>query len=220
MIYFIRHGQSTANAGGMTMEHARIPLSDLGRAQAATLAQLLEVDPVLVLTSSYLRARETAQPFCDKTGCVATPHPLLHEFSALDPALIEGMSGAERRPIADAYWQEADPAARHGPGSETFVEFDERVTAFRGELPGLPSDTVLFGHGIWFGLLCWKLLGFSAEGSAGMTAFRRFQRGLPMPNCAVYTVEQLSPGKWHLQGEEAIARKIEAVNCPGKLALG
>lgn len=217
MIYFVRHGQSTANAGGMTMEHAQIPLSDLGRAQAALLAQLLEVDPVLVLTSSYLRARETAKPFCDKTGCVATPHPLLHEFSALDPALIEGMGGAERRPIADAYWQASDPQARHGPGAETFVEFEGRVTAFLGELSGLPSDTVLFGHGIWFGLLCWKLLGFSAEGSDGMKAFRTFQRGLPTPNCAVYTLEQLPPGKWRVEGEEAIARKIEAVSCEGAL---
>ncbi len=55
MIYFVRHGQSTANAGGMTMEHADIPLSQLGRAQATLLAALLEVQPVLVLTSTYLR---------------------------------------------------------------------------------------------------------------------------------------------------------------------
>ncbi len=40
VIYFVRHGQRTANAGGMTMEHAQIPLYDLGRVQAATLAQL------------------------------------------------------------------------------------------------------------------------------------------------------------------------------------
>lgn len=72
MIYFVRHGQSTANAGGMTMEHAQIPLSDLGYVQAAMLAQLLDVDPVLVLSLTYLRARETAKPFCDKTG--AWPH--------------------------------------------------------------------------------------------------------------------------------------------------
>ena len=41
MIYFVRHRGSTANAGGVTMPHLEIPLSDLGRRQAA-LATLLE----------------------------------------------------------------------------------------------------------------------------------------------------------------------------------
>lgn len=54
------------------------------------------------------------------------------------------------------------------------------------ELAQLQANTGLFGHGSWFGLLVWKLLGFRAEGAAGMQAFRRFQRGMPMPNCAVY----------------------------------
>ncbi|MDQ2734374.1 MAG: hypothetical protein M3Y55_05145, partial [Pseudomonadota bacterium] len=78
--------------------------------------------------------------------------------------------------------------------------------------------TVLFGHGIWFGLLSWKLLGFRADDSGGMKAFRRFQSGLPMPNCAVYTVEQLSPRKWQLQGEEVIAQRIATASCDDVLA--
>ncbi len=210
MIYFVRHGQSTANAGGVTMEHADIPLSQLGRAQATLLAALLEVQPVLVLTSTYLRARETAKPLCDKTGCPATPHPLLHEFSNLDPTGLAGMTGAERGPIAAAYWDQADPQLRSGLRGETFEEFDARVTAFLGELPHLPNPTVAFGHGMWTALLLWKLLGFSAEDSIGMRAFRRFQQGLPMPNCAVYTVEQMASGRWSLQGLEAIMRRIAA----------
>ena len=201
-LYFVRHGQSTANAGGVTMEHASIPLSELGLAQTQTLAKLLDVEPVLVLTSTYLRARQTAQPFCDKTGCPAQPHPLLHEFSALDPGLIEGTVTAQRRPMADAFWLQADADLRHGPGSETFREFEARVAAFVGELPHLPDATVLFGHGIWFGLLVWKLLGFTADDSAGMRAFRRFQSGLPMPNCAVYELDRHQVGRWSVRASE------------------
>ena len=44
-IYFVRHGESVANAGGVTMEHAIIPLSPLGVAQAATVAEILDIDP-------------------------------------------------------------------------------------------------------------------------------------------------------------------------------
>ena len=210
MIYFVRHAQSTANAGGVTVAHADIPLSELGRRQAELVAELLDVEPKLLLSSTYGRAVETARPFSEKTGCAITLHPLLHEFSALDAKLIDGMVTAQRRPMADAYWSQADPDLRHGPGSETFREFAARVAAFQVELAELPEDTVLFGHGIWFGLLYWKLLGFSAEDSAGMATFRRFQRGLPMPNCAVYEVEQAAPGKWSLHAEEALMQRLAA----------
>lgn len=98
-----------ANAGGVTKEHAAIPLSTLGLAQAAALpevfASVLDVQPSRVLVSSYVRAMQTAQPFCERFGCQAKVDSLLHEFSALDASLLQGMLGAERRPLADAYWQ-------------------------------------------------------------------------------------------------------------------
>lgn len=210
-IYFIRHGESVANAGGVTMAHAIIPLSPLGVAQAATVADILDVEPSKVLVSKYLRARDTAQPFCDKVGCPADVHPLLHEFSALDAATLEGMTGAQRRPIADAYWKTADPGVRMGPQADTFLEFNVRVAEFMAELPRLPDQCVLFGHGIWFGLLCWKLLGFSADDSQGMKAFRRFQTGLPMPNGAVYVLEGSRTRRWSWHADEWAMRQVAAV---------
>lgn len=192
------------------MAHAEIPLSELGRRQAALVATLLDVEPTLILSSTYVRALETARPFSDKTGCPITPHPLLHEFSALDAGLIEGMVTAQRRPMADAFWSAADPELRHGPGSETFREFSERVAGFAGELAYLPPDTVLFGHGIWFALLCWKLWGFKGAEATVMQEFRRFQRALPMPNCAVYGLEQAAKGQWRLQPEKTVMHQVAA----------
>ena len=40
MVYCVCHGQSVANAGGVTMEQAAIPLSTLGMAQAAALPEV------------------------------------------------------------------------------------------------------------------------------------------------------------------------------------
>jgi hypothetical protein len=49
------------------------------------------------------------------------------------------------------------PSVRMGAQAETFLEFSARVGEFIAELPGLPGESVIFGHGIWFGMLCWKL---------------------------------------------------------------
>jgi broad specificity phosphatase PhoE len=134
------------------MEHALIPLSPRGLAQAACVAELLPAEPALVLVSPYVRARDTARPYCLRVGREAEVHPLLQEFSALDPELLHGMTGEQRRPIADAHWQAADPTVRMGAHADTFLDFDARVGAFMLELPGLPDNSILFGHGIWFAL--------------------------------------------------------------------
>ena len=211
-IYCVRHGQSVSNAGGVTMEHAAIPLSPLGVAQAAALAELLDIEPSRILTSSYVRALETAAPLCARWQRQAKVHPLLHEFSALDADRLLGMTGVERRPLADAYWAAADPEIRMGPKAETFLEFADRIDAFQLELARLPDRTVLVGHGIWFGLLFWRLMGFAVRNPTGMRAFRRFQLGLPMPNCVVYALEGPHDGRWNVRADEAAVRAISRVN--------
>ena len=214
LVYCVRHGQSVSNAGGVTMEHAAIPLSPLGAAQAAALAERLEVKPSRILTSSYVRAIETAAPLCARWQRRAEIHPLLHEFSALDADRLQGMTGVERRPLADAYWEAADPEIRMGPKAETFLEFTDRIDAFVPELNRLPDRCFLVGHGIWFGLLFWRLMGFAVRNPAGMRAFRRFQSGLPMPNCAVYELEGPHDGRWNVRADEASMKAIAQVTSP------
>lgn len=204
---FIRHGESIANAGGVTMAHDAIPLSELGKAQAQALAAVLDLQPSRIVVSEFLRTHQTALPFCNKVSMQPVIHPALNEFSCLDPALIQGMVGAQRRPIAEAYWQTADPDQRMGEQADTFHEFEQRVAAFIPELDSLPDKTVLFGHGIWFALLTWKLLGFNAQYHQGMKAFRRFRSGFPMPNTAVYRLESFTPGRWRVQADEATMSK-------------
>lgn len=207
-ITFVRHGQSIANAGGITMAHDAIPLSELGRLHAQALACLLPDRPSQILASEYLRAQHTAQPYCNRFGMLAQIHPLLHEFSIIDPTLLEGMNGEQRRPIAEAYWQESNPHKRMGDNAETFVEFERRVGDFLPQLHRLPHGAVLFGHGMWIGMLIWKLLGFSATDSVGMKSFRSFQLGLTMPNGAVYHLQENASGHWHAQVDESIMRKM------------
>ena len=211
-LYFVRHGQSLANAGGVTMPNAEIPLTDLGQRHAQALATLLPSSPARVLCSHFVRARHTAQPYCQRVNHAATVHPLLHEFETFDPDLIAGMVGEQRRPVVDAFWAEADPHKRMGAKAETFAEFAQRVRRFmQEELSALPDGTVLFGHGMWVGLLAWLLLGFGTDSSLEMRHFRRFQVGLPMPNGAVYQLQELTPGQWRLQADALAMHTLMAV---------
>ena len=63
-IVFVRHAESVSNAGGITMPHETIPLSEKGREQAQTLAASLPPAPAAVLVSGMVRTHETAAPYC------------------------------------------------------------------------------------------------------------------------------------------------------------
>lgn len=178
------------------MEHAAIPLTPRGRIQAEHVAKRLPPNPDAVFVSRFARTIQTSDPYCRRVGQTAIVHPLLHEFSAIDPALLRGMTGAQRRPIADAYWERADPHERMGTEAETFAEFNARVRMFLTELPNMPCQSVLFGHGTWFGLLCWLLDGSSAAVPNGMRAFRHWQRAMPMGNVVIYVLIGSADGAW------------------------
>lgn len=211
-ITFVRHGQSMANIGGVTTEHHTIALTDVGRAQAQALADLLPQQTSSVLVSPFERAQNTAKPYCSKLGITAHTIQLLHEFETIDPDLMQGLTGEQRAPLIDAYWDEGDVRKRMGPRAESFAEFAARVDAFRTQhLPQLGDGTVIFGHGMWIALLCWRLLGFSVEDPFAMRSFRRFQIGFPMPNGATYHLRSSATGQWQIHGDEPIMRRMIAL---------
>ncbi|MBQ9578629.1 MAG: histidine phosphatase family protein [Ottowia sp.] len=202
-VFFVRHGQSSSNAGELSVPHAEVPLTALGLAQSIAVAPLLPARPALVLTSPYVRAQETAAPYCAHCGVQMHEVDLLHEFDAFAFHLIEGMTGEQRRPVTAEFWGKADPLLRTGKDKETFTEFATRVQAFEHiVLPVLPSDTVIFGHGTWIALMVWRLLGFNPLCEGGMRRFRSFQQGLPMPNASIWCLQELAAGQWRVQMQE------------------
>jgi hypothetical protein len=85
---------------------------------------------------------------------------------------------------------------RMGAAAETFLEFGERVDRFIDLLPHIRDRSVLFGHGIWFGLLVWKLQRSSTDTSEDMKAFRAFQLAMRMSNCGVYLLRTSAKWQW------------------------
>lgn len=210
-ITFVRHAQSLSNAGGVTMEHGAIPLTERGHRQAQRLAELLPPQPPLVCISPFERTRDTARPYLQRTGAPSRTVHALHEFESFDARLLQGLDGAGRRPVVDDYWRRGEPLQRMGESAETFAEFADRVAAFRrAEMPLLPHGTVVFGHGIWIAMLCWTALGFATADGQAMRGFRAFQLGLPLPNGAVYHFDETTPGQWRVRADDALMRQVDA----------
>jgi len=185
-LIFVRHAESLSNAGGVTMPHEAIPLSERGRQQAEALVDALPTAPSEVMVSGMVRTHQTAAPYCARSGLAPQQHAGLNEFSVIDADLIAGMDGPQRRLFVRDYWDNPDPHRRWGSKADTFVEFEARVRGFVAELDSIADSTVIFGHGIWLGMLHWLLLGNQTRNVDDMRAFRRFQLALPMPNCAVF----------------------------------
>ena len=175
-LYLIRHAQSAANAGGISLPDREIPLSAEGARQAAELACRLPENR-RVFVSEMRRTHETAAPYCARHGIRPEILPCLNEFSYLPLAAVQGLDAAARKPLAEAYWQRADPHFRAGSGADTFAEFNGRISDFLHRAwPILPHGSLLFGHGIWMALLAWR---HSAPFKAACT--------LPMSPCGGWT---------------------------------
>jgi broad specificity phosphatase PhoE len=201
MILFVRHAESLSNAGGVTMPHHTIPLSDTGRRQAAALATSLP-EPSAVFVSGMARTQQTAAPYCNRYGMTPQKCPELDEFSVIDPALIEGMDGSQRRLFVSNYWDSPDPARRWGVEADTFTEFVQRVQTFTVRLAGLTDGSVIFGHGIWLAMLHWLTQGHQARTAADMVAFQHHRQAFEIPNCAIFEIKRHGSG-WQVFNEAA-----------------
>ena len=201
-LYFIRHGQSLANTGAKSMPDREIPLTELGLQQAHELAEKWQNPPNKIYCSQMLRAQQTAQAFCDKFQLIAKTGsdtdydssydacyeilPWLNEFGCLGYATVEGMMGKERAVLAKKYWQTADLEHRDSHDADSFADFLVRVDNFISQLDEFEDNSLFCGHGIWVGLLAWRLMGCHVQDNADMQRFRQFQTAMPMANTVVY----------------------------------
>ena len=200
-LYLIRHAQSAANAGGISLPDREIPLSAEGARQAAELACRLPENRH-VFVSEMRRTHETATPYCARHGIRPEILSCLNEFSYLPFAAVQGLDAADRKPLAEAYWQRADPHFHAGGGADTFAEFNGRVSDFLHRAwSTLPHGSLLFGHGIWMALLAWRLSDNRAETGADMAAFRAFQSSLHVANASL----------WRLDGTETAAESLRCL---------
>ena len=146
---FIRHGQSTGNAGVPCHDLASIELTELGWRQAREVARAWTETPSLIVTSPYLRTRQTAEATIQRFPVVPVEVWPIEEFTYLQPSQWNGTRSSERMPHLERYWTDADPAYCDGEGAESFGALLRRAEAVLARLAALPSPGLayVFSHG-------------------------------------------------------------------------
>ncbi len=212
-VILVRHGQSLANAGGVTADHDSNPLTELGRQQANELVGRIGCEPTLIVVSPFLRAQQTAEPLRRRFPDVPVEEWPIQEFTFLEPSLHRNTSEVDRDPHVSTYWAREDPAYVDGPGAESFHAFLNRAReAIRRLIARNPGGcVVVVSHGFFMQAFRLLLLFPHAADVQLMANFRCFHYvnfihnvdSLEFELCGskIQLIGQPLPASFTLQGE-------------------
>jgi broad specificity phosphatase PhoE len=188
-VRFVRHGESLANAGGVTSEQHAIPLTDRGRSQALAFADALHTPPALFITSPYIRARDTAAPSAARHAHVPLQVWPVQEIGILATARCLNTTSLQRLPMVEAHWAGADPLHCDGDGAESYTAFVARVRDALARLAALDvAEAMVFSHGQFMNGVLWEIeRGGLAVTAESMLGFRGFHSTAPIENIKGFT---------------------------------
>ena len=191
-VRLIRHGESAANAGEATLDHATITLTPRGVEQAQLVALSFNHAPALIVASPFTRAHSTAMA----TAAVFPHIPFetwpIQEFTYLEPARCTGTTVADRREWVEAYWANADPGFTDGEGAESFLDFIARAQSFLECVAKHPAqDIVAYSHGQFINAVAWLIerKPLCIDGAA-MLDWRDYEIDNHVPNCGGYLLSK------------------------------
>lgn len=198
-VRLVRHGESAANAGAATLDHASIPLTEKGIEQAKRVAESVGRAPDLIVTSPFSRARASA----DATISIFPDAPFetwqIEEFTYLDPTRCMNTTVGQRKVWVEQYWANADPSYIDGEGAESFLKFVGRARSFLDLLATHPAqDILVFSHGQFLNAVGWlierKPLQVDAQ---AMIEWRKYEIDNHVSNgCGYVVTRALGDSSW------------------------
>ncbi|MEV5407695.1 histidine phosphatase family protein [Thermopolyspora sp. NPDC052614] len=214
----VRHGESAANAAyreslrtGQALEFPRpdadVPLTDLGRTQAAALGRWLDELPAtrrpeLVWCSTYHRARETWRI---AASLMTEPPRDVHEDERLIDRVMGELELMNHKAVDERFPEEARKRALLGewayrpPGGESFADVAARLRAFLADLNRAAERrrVLVVAHDSVVAVLRHVL---ERDDDTDMTGLATFG---PVANASVSTWERRD-GRLHLGGFNAV----------------
>ncbi len=192
-IWFVRHGESLANVGGITSVASKVPLTERGKEQAKAAVKALTVRPTLIATSSYDRARETAVPAILRwPGVELTTWPV-QEFTYLSWKKLGPTTVFEREQAAIPYWEKMDPEYIDGDDAESFNQMMQRIDETIDLIKSLKFESaIVFSHKLFLSVLFYRLVNQHPVPPT-MEEVRAFLLEYNLPNAAIahYTFDAL-----------------------------
>jgi broad specificity phosphatase PhoE len=200
-VVFVRHGESTGNAGVPSFDLSQLELTDIGRGQAERTAANWQQTPTLIAMSPYLRTHLTAAPTIQRFPDVPVEILPMEEFTYLEPSRWNGTSRQARLPHIESYWGYADPLFCDGPGAESFQTLLDRVSRTLTRFEALPSDALVyaFSHGQFIQAVRQSLLHPTWTAQQKMAHFWAFNTEHPILN-ADQVEASLEAGRWTTPG--------------------
>lgn len=139
-------------------------LSQRGLIQAEALADAFVSQPDLIVVSSFVRAKQTAEPLIRRFPHVSVEEWPVHEYTFLAPERFENTTCGERQKEVDEYWANNDPRFVAGEGAESFVNFVSRVDAMISQILARSERFLaIVSHGYTIQALLWRLGNPSSE---------------------------------------------------------
>ncbi|AFY99318.1 histidine phosphatase family protein [Calothrix sp. PCC 6303] len=198
IVWLIRHGESEANAGLVTAEVENIKLTQKGQQQAKKVALFFSEQPSLIVTSPYLRTKQTAEPTIERFPRIPQSEWEVQEFSYLATMRRKNTTLSQRVPMAEEYWQRCDPFYSDGEGAESFAKMIERCFGLQRQISQLENKfTAIFTHEIFMRVFIWLLLTNSREISPeSMQKIKIFLDIFKVPNGGIVKLQIQNSDIW------------------------
>ncbi len=148
-VYLVRHGQTDGNVGHRH-QHTATHLNERGQAQAqAVAAAIAALNPTHLITSTHVRAMETARVIAQKTNLLPETYPAFEELHQSQSMVGERLVGLHAFTYMLAWFIGMPAASRHD--GETYAAFVTRLATARKHLEELPADArvVIVSHSVF-----------------------------------------------------------------------
>ncbi|MBA3532470.1 MAG: histidine phosphatase family protein [Ardenticatenales bacterium] len=198
-LHLIRHAESEANAGLSTVSPAVIALTERGQRQSAYIPAAITVPPTLIVTSPYLRTKQSAEPTVARFSGARQEEWPIQEFTYLCLTTSANTSRAQRTPHRLAYWERCDPEYVDGEGTESFAELIGRVQDTLTRLQSSPHPRIaLFTHGLFIQTLFWyESQRRPAIDAQSMRECYNFSSSFTVPNASIIKAHLDETGRLH-----------------------
>jgi broad specificity phosphatase PhoE len=184
-LILVRHGESEGNRQRVFAENTEeLPLTELGYGQAQVVAQRIasHFRTERIVSSPYVRARETARVIAERLGLPVEVVPALHEREV---GAFRGQPYASMRSAPDYDVQR--PWAWAPKGGESFVDVQARVGPILDRLAAATRgrDVVIVSHGgvmltLW-AYVTGQWAALHTPPNCGMVIIEHDVRGYAMP---------------------------------------